>query len=85
MVAGPGTAENTGVGGFCSPPIPSGRSISFTGRSGRAIFQLPSPMWLMSTESSSQSIAYISEKCASPIIVCAAHISEAVLVSPSAA
>ena len=42
-------------------------------------------MWLISTESSSQSIAYISEKCASPIIVCAAHISAAVLVSPSAA
>ena len=42
-------------------------------------------MWLISTESSSQSIAYISLKCASPIIVCAAHISVVVLVSPSAA
>ena len=42
-------------------------------------------MWLISTESSSQSIAYISLKCASPIIVCAAHISVAVFVSPSAA
>ena len=65
--------------------MPSSRSISFTGRSLRAIFQLPSPMWLISTESSSQSIAYISLKCASPIIVWAAHISVAVLVSPSAA
>ena len=66
-------------------PAPSGRLISLTGRSDRAIFQLPSPMWLISTESSFQSIAYISLKCASPIIACAAHIRVAVFVSPSAA
>ena len=42
--------------------MPSSRSISRTGRSRRATFQLPSPMWLISTESSSQSIAYISLK-----------------------
>ncbi len=65
--------------------MPSARSISRTGRSLRAIFQFPSPMWLISTESSSQSIAYISLKCASPIIVWPAHISVAVFVSPSAA
>ena len=46
---------------------------------------LPSPMWLISTESSSQSIAYISLKWAFPISACAAHISVAVFVSPSAA
>ena len=59
--------------------------MSRTGRSARAIRQLPSPMWLMSTESVGKSIAYISVKCASPIRTCPARTSAAVSMSPSPA
>ena len=84
-VAGPGWYWNRNVGGSASRPMPSGRLISRTGRSERAIFQLPSPMWLISTESEGKSIAYISVKCASPISVCPAATRQAVSTSPSAA
>src|SRR5262249_10823083 len=67
IVAGPGWYWNRNVGGSASRPMPSGRLISRTGRSERATFQLPSPMWLISTESEGKSIAYISVKWASPI------------------
>jgi len=65
--------------------MPSGRLISFTGWSFRAIFQLPSPMWLIRIESDGKSIAYISVKCASPISTCPAATMHAVSTSPSAA
>ena len=84
-VAGPGWYWNRNVGGSASRPMPSGRLISRTGRSERAIFQLPSPMWLISTESDGKSIAYISVKCASPISMCPAATRQAVSTSPSAA
>ena len=84
-MAGPGRYWNRNVGGSSSPPIPSGRLISRTGRSSRASRQLPSPMWLIRIESVGKSIAYISVNCVSPNWVRAAHISAAVSASPSAA
>ena len=83
-MTGPVAYWNRNVGGSSSPPIPSGRLISRTGRSPRASSQLPSPMWLIRIESVGKSIAYISVNCVVPSRSRAADISEAVSASPSA-
>ena len=84
-VAGPVRYWNRNVGGSSSPPIPSGRLMSRTGRSSRARRQLPSPMWDIRIASRAKSMEYISVNCVAPSMSCAAAISDAVTPSPSAA